>query len=265
MPDRTPPTEDGGPALARLYDLDVAVDPGDLDLYLALASRAAGPVMELAVGSGRIAVPLAAAGHDVTGLDLDTAMLDRAAARAATAGPAVASRLHLVRGDLLSPPTALGGSFALVILALNSILLLPDLRAQRRAIEVMARLLRPGGIAVVDAWQPLPEDLARFDGRLSLEWLRRDPETGRDVTKVAAAWYDAARRNVTLTTLFDAAAPGEPTVRHTRTDALHLLAADELAAAVEDAGLSIETLAGDVDLGPLDPGSGRAIVVARRD
>ena len=49
-------------ALARLYDLDLADDPGDLDLYLALADRADGPILELCVGTGRLAIPLAEAG-----------------------------------------------------------------------------------------------------------------------------------------------------------------------------------------------------------
>ena len=72
-------------ALARFYDLDLTADPGDLDLYLALAGRTGGPILELAVGSGRLAVPLAEAGYDVTGVDLDPAMLARA--RDARAAP----------------------------------------------------------------------------------------------------------------------------------------------------------------------------------
>ena len=73
-------------ALARLYDLDLSEDPGDLDLYLALAGRTGGPILELAVGSGRLAVPLAADGHEVTGVDLDPAMLARARRAADAAG-----------------------------------------------------------------------------------------------------------------------------------------------------------------------------------
>ena len=49
-------------ALARLYDQDLADDPGDLELYFALARRTGGPILELAVGTGRLAVPIAAAG-----------------------------------------------------------------------------------------------------------------------------------------------------------------------------------------------------------
>jgi SAM-dependent methyltransferase len=251
-------------ALARLYDLDLSVDPGDLDLYLALAARSEGPIVELAAGTGRLAVPLAGAGHRVTGIDLDPSMLARARARAAAAGQGTAERIRLVEGDLFAPRPDEAGTYGLAILALNSILLLGGPREQRRAIGVLADLLAPGGIAVVDAWQPLAEDLVRFDGRLSLEWLRHDAESGRDVVKLAAAWYDGATRAVTLTTIFDEAGPGEPPSRWTRVDAMRLISADELRAGAEDAGLVVEVVAGDYDLAPLSPGDERAILVARR-
>ncbi len=73
-------------ALARLYDLDLQDDPGDLDLYLALGDRADGRILELAAGSGRLAVPLALAGHPVTAVDIDRAMLDRGRAHATATG-----------------------------------------------------------------------------------------------------------------------------------------------------------------------------------
>ncbi|MCI0581627.1 MAG: class I SAM-dependent methyltransferase [Chloroflexi bacterium] len=255
---------DAPAALARLYDLDLGVEPGDLDLYRALAARTAQPVVELATGTGRIAVPLAAAGHRVTGVDIDPAMLARARVFAAGAGEGTAERLRLVEADLFAPRPREAGTYGLAILALNSILLLGGPREQRRAIDVLAGLLAPGGIAVVDAWQPLAEDLVRFDGRLSLEWLRRDPATGADVLKLATAWYDGAARTVTLTTIFDEAAPGATPVRWTRVDALHLISADELRAHAEDAGLVVEVMAGDYELTPLGPGDDRAILVARR-
>src|SRR6267378_3615501 len=88
-------------AFARLYDLDLADDPGDLDLYLALAGRTGGPVLELGAGTGRLAVPLAAAGHRVTAVDIDAAMLDRARHRARDEGPAVVGRVEFVEADLL--------------------------------------------------------------------------------------------------------------------------------------------------------------------
>src|SRR5258706_8563800 len=116
-------------ALARLYDLDLSEDPGDLELYLALASRTGGPIVELAVGTGRVAVPLAAAGHVVVGIDADPAMLDRARARADDAGGGTGGRLNLVREDMvrvtrraLCPDVA--ARARLPILAPDSLLLL---------------------------------------------------------------------------------------------------------------------------------------------
>ena len=76
------------------------------DLLLALAARAGGPVLELAVGSGRLTVPLAADGDDVTGVDLDPAMLARARAGRERRGPAVARRVRLVEGDARTDPAA---------------------------------------------------------------------------------------------------------------------------------------------------------------
>jgi ubiquinone/menaquinone biosynthesis C-methylase UbiE len=255
-------------AIARLYALDLAEDPGDVQLYRALARRTGGQIVELAVGSGRLAVPLAEDGHEVVGVDIDRAMLDRARARLRQAGPEVEARVRLVEADLLDcdriDEVAGGGPYRLAILGLNSILILATVRQQRAALATMARLLAPGGVAVLDAWQPSPADLAAFDGRISLEWLRTDPETGHEVTKHMAAWYEHLHRLVTLTTTFEAGPPGEPPARWIRQDALRFVSPDELVGFAEAAGLEVEQLAGDHQLGPLEPGSDRAVLVARK-
>lgn len=253
-------------ALARLYDLDLIEDPGDLGLYMALARRTGGPILELAVGSGRIAVPLAADGHVVVGIDLDPAMLARADARAR--GTGLGERLTLIKGDLTDaarlPEVLERGPYQLACIALNSILLLATAQRQRATLRALADVLAPGGVAVVDVWQPTPADLVGFDGRLSLEWLRADASTGRDVTKTLAAWYDSSSRLVTLTTVFEEGEPGTAPLRWTRQEALRLITADELTGWAIDAGLEIEQVAGDHDLGPLESGSDRVILVARK-
>ena len=249
-------------ALARLYDLDLVDDPGDLDLYLALADRAGGPILELAAGSGRLVVPLAGAGHTVTGVDRDRAMLDRARARARAAGAEVADRLTLIEADLVGLTLPSAGGYGLAFIALNSLLVLPGRAAQRTAVRALADHLAPGGLAVVDVWIPDAEDLGRFDGRISLEWPRLDPETGAIVTKVASAQHDAASATVTLTTIFEEGGQGTPPVRWVRRDRLRLVSADELRGFAEDAGLAVEVIAGDYGLGPIGPGSERAILIA---
>jgi SAM-dependent methyltransferase len=249
-------------ALARLYDLDLVDDPGDLDLYLALADRSDGPILELAVGTGRLAVPLAEAGHVVTGVDLDRAMLDRARERAKASG--AAERLDLIEADLVDLRLPTAGEFGLAYIALNSLLVLPTRAAQRAALRTLADHLAPGGIAAVDVWIPDADDLARFDGRISLEWPRLDPETGAIVTKAASAAHDASAATVTLTTIFEEGGQGEPARRWVRRDRLRLISADELRGFAEDAGLVVEALAGDYGLGPMGPGSDRAVLIAVR-
>jgi SAM-dependent methyltransferase len=251
-------------ALARLYDLDLVEDPGDLDLYLALAGRTGDPILELAAGTGRLAIPLAEAGHRVTAVDLDPAMLERARGAADRAGHAAASRLELVEADLLGLDLAAAGTYRLAFIGLNSLFLLATRDGQREAMRTLARHLAPGGLAAVDVWLPDPDDLARFDGRLIFEYLRVDPDTVHEVTKVATARYDATTAVVDLTSIYGEGRPGEPAARWIRRDTLRLIGADELRAHAEEAGLIVETMAGSYDMEPLRPGSERAILVARR-
>jgi SAM-dependent methyltransferase len=274
-------TRDGGTdptvarALARFYDEDLAEDPGDLDLYLASARRTGGPILELAVGTGRLAVPLARAGFAVTGVDRDPAMLERARERATLAslpprsgtgsrGAQDRASLELVEGDIVGLDLRAAGSFRLAYLALGSLLLLPSRAAQRAAFEAMFHHLGPGGLAVVDVWLPDADDLARYDGRLGLEATRVDPQTGRVVTKLSSAQHDPASQVVTLTTIYEEGRQGDPVVRWLRTDRLRLVSADEVVGLAEGAGLDVEQVAGGYDLQPIGPGSDRVVLVAVR-
>lgn len=255
--------ETAAEAFARLYDGDLqAEDPGDIDLYLALAERTGDPVLELAAGSGRIAIPLASAGHRVTAVDIDPAMLARA--RASAGRVRAGAELEIVESDLLDLRLPGAGTYRLAILGLNSLFLLATRERQARAIAVMAEHLVTDGLAVVDIWLPSAGDLARYDGRLLLDGVRIDPATGRQVTKSWAASHDAATQAVLLTTIYDEGLPGEAPVRWIRRDPMRLVTADELRAFADAAGLIVETLAGDYDLEPLGPGSERAVLVARR-
>ncbi len=258
-----PPDPATAAALARLYDLDLREDPGDIDLYRALADRAEGPILELGVGSGRVAVPLARAGYTVTGVDQDAAMLARARARA-TEGGVSGERLVLHEADLVDVRLPDAGRYAFAFLALNSLMVLADRDAQRAALRTLAAHLAPGGIAAVDVWLPDADDLGRYDGRVILEWIRPDPTTGTLITKTGSAVHDAATGTIVLTSMFDEARQGAPPTRWIRQDRLRLVSADELSEFAGTAGLRVELLADGYDLGDFGPGAERAVLVAER-
>ena len=253
--------------LAALYDLDLRDDPGDLDLYRALADREAGPVLELGVGTGRVAVPLAVAGHTVTGVDDDDAMLARAAARwervvAASSRAARGGTLELVHADLLA--VGLGARFAFAFLALNSLFLMGTYERQVAAVRALARHLRPGGLALVDVWLPSADELAAYDGRLALEWLRPEDDGVHQVAKLGSARLDTSAATVALATFFDRwPTSGGAVERTSRTDELRLVTAAELTAMAQAAGLTVELLAGDYRMEPFGPGAERVLLLGR--
>jgi len=107
------------------------------------------------------------AGNQVTAVDLDPAMLDRARAFAAREGVGE-DLLGFVEADLLDLRLPDAGRFGLAFIGLNSLMILPSRDAQRRALRILADHLAPGGVAVVDVWLPDADDLARFDGRVVL-------------------------------------------------------------------------------------------------
>lgn len=250
-----------GELLARYYDLDLGDDQPDVDLYLALAEAAQGPVLELAAGSGRVAVPLARAGHAVTAVDHDAQMLARARGRwqAGAAGDRRGT-LEFIEGDITN--LSLERRFGLVILALNTLLMMPDRDAQLAALRTIAGHLLPTGRAAIDVWLPAPADLAIYDGRLNLDWLRRDPQTGALVAKLTCGDFDPATASARVLTFFDSwPEPTGALTRISREDHFRLLSADELLAMLGSVGLHAEVSGGDYALTPFGTGSERLVVV----
>jgi SAM-dependent methyltransferase len=112
----------------------------DVPFYVELARRADGPVVELAVGNGRVAIPVAqATGRRVTGIDTSPAMLAQARANAAAAGV----ELDLHEGDMRE--LALAEPAALVYCPFRALLHLPTWADRRRTFERVAASLLPGG------------------------------------------------------------------------------------------------------------------------
>ena len=127
-------------AFAHHYEQWSAYMNADIPFYVELARRAAGPLVELAVGNGRVAIPVAqATDQPVIGIDTSPAMLEQARDNAAEAG----IELDLREGDMRD--LALEVPAALIYCPFRSLLHLPTWADRRRTFEHVAASLQPGG------------------------------------------------------------------------------------------------------------------------
>jgi SAM-dependent methyltransferase len=146
-------------AFASRYDQWSADMTADVAFYVNLARAVDGPLVELAIGNGRVAIPVAlATGQRVTGIDSSPAMLEQARARAADAG--VELDLHL--GDMRD--LALGEPAALIYCPFRALLHLQTWADRRRTFERVAASLRPGGRFAWNAFAFDHQIAARLDG-----------------------------------------------------------------------------------------------------
>lgn len=105
-----------------------------------------GPVLELGIGTGRLALPLSELGLEVHGIDGSPEMV------AKLQGKEGGDRIPVVVGNFAD--AVAGSGFALVVLAVNTIFALPDQQAQVECFRNAARHLAPAGRFVVEAWVP---------------------------------------------------------------------------------------------------------------
>ena len=154
-------------AIARLYDPWSRSVVEDVAFYVEEAVRAGGPVVELGVGTGRIAIPTALAGVQVIGVDSSAGMLAVCAERGREAG--VDGRLDLRLGDLRRPPVA--ERVPLVTCPFRAYLHLASDEERLEALDAAHELLEPDGRLVFDVFTPSPDDIEETHGR----WIEREP------------------------------------------------------------------------------------------
>jgi SAM-dependent methyltransferase len=212
-------------AIAELYDPWSASVVEDVAFYLEEARRSGGPVVELGVGTGRIAVPLGADGTRVIGVDSSRAMLEVCARRAALAGVTLDLRV----GDLREPPVT--ERVPLVICPFRSLLHMHTDEDRLGVLGAAYDLLLPGGRFVFDVFTPDADDIAQTQGR----WLEREPGIFEH-----AVWDESAR-TLTLTVRGD---------ERETTMALAWLSPDEWRGLLEQAGFEIEACYGWFDRTP---------------
>ncbi len=188
---------------APFYDLEYGDYDLDLDFFAAAAAEAApqsggaARVVELACGSGRVALALAAAGHLCTGVDAAPAMLRLAQTHAAARD----LRVWLVQARMEALPPDLG-LFDLALCALNSFAYLPTQADQIAALSGVRRLLVPGGRLLLDLSPVEPDGPFPANGELIHQATWPQPGGGRILKFVSGQW-DAAEQQQHVHWIYD--------------------------------------------------------------
>jgi len=227
--------------IARIYNPWSRSVTEDIGFYVDRALAVGGPVVELAVGTGRIAIPIAQAGIEVIGVDASPGML--AVAREAAAAACVEHLLDLRVGDLADPPVS--ERVPLIVCPFRTLLHMPSEAEKLRALRAARELLEPNGSFVFDVFAPNRDDIDETHGR----WLEREPGI-----EELAVWDEDAR---TLS-LSVRSADAEATFH------LHWLSAPEWLRLLDQAGFDVEELYGWFDLRPFDGGEDMVFVCRRR-
>ncbi len=248
------------PLLPELFDLDCGDFAADVPLYESFARAADGPILELGVGTGRVAIALAEAGYDVWGIDHSSAMLERATSKAERAG---AERLRLIEGDMRT--FELNQTFALVYAGLGAFHHVLSSDEQTACLRRVSGHLSPGGLFVCDL-RPIFHDAweAGDSAPLVHDWTRILPSTGETVTKTRAIRSDAARQIRHQTNFYDLVDANGAVRRIVEEVDLRFTTRYEMEGLLRATNLELDQVYGDYDLAPFDEASEYMITVARK-
>jgi SAM-dependent methyltransferase len=227
--------------LGPLYDRWCAGVDHDIAFYLLTCEGAAGPIVELGAGSGRIAVELARHGHRVIALDASPAMLAQARRRAQRLG--VDELLETIVGDLRDPPPL--SQTDRVIAPFRTFMHLSGDAERLAALRAAASLLTDDGRFVFDVFEPSSADIRATHDR----WIPR-----REGISEHPLW-DTAERRLELGVRL----PGRVVPM-----TLEWRSADEWRALCEQAGLTVISAEWGFGGEPLDGRQGDQVYICRR-
>jgi ubiquinone/menaquinone biosynthesis C-methylase UbiE len=223
-------------AFAPVYDDWSAGMTEDVQFYVELARETQGPLVELAVGNGRVAIPVARdTGRHVLGIDASQAMLDQARAKADAAG----ADLELRQGDMRE--LELDEPAGMIYSPFRSLLHLPTWADRRRVFERVYASLRPGGRFAWNAFVFDPRIAVRVDG----EWQEQNGVRHR---------IDQAKHDNRLDITLESG------------DAISLwwLNRSEWDGLIEVAGFEVEALYGGFERQPFDENAAEFVWVVRK-
>lgn len=241
----------------RHYDVLNRHIVADIPFYVEEARRAAGPVLELACGTGRLTIPVAQSGVEIVGLDQSPSMMAHLRTKATHAGV----EIPLVEADCRA--FDLGRKFALIFIGFNSMQHLHDFASLAALFSNVRRHLSPGGRFIFDVFNPSIAILMRGAER-TREREYEDPDGGGRITMEQTLVYDDATQVSHVRWFFSRNDPNGDE-KDFRIEDLHLRCffPQELGLLVHSQGFAIEEKYGNFERKPFASGDMKQVVVCR--
>ena len=243
---------------ARYYDVWYEDFTEDIAFYQKLAEEEGGPILECMCGTGRIMIPLADAGFEITGVDKSSAMLDILSAKLDLIGGRVERNIDIIQGDIRTFATP--KRFKLAIIPFNSFLHLLTTEDQKAALKNIWNHLERDGLLAISVFNPKldrPEELLRHRGT-------KVTSKGEIISKFEAQTFNLAERTSTAHYFYDISRQDKEFRRVTTTMTLRLAFHKEIVEMLEDAGFEVNATYGDYDFSPFRKSSERMTFVARK-
>ncbi|MFQ5648400.1 MAG: class I SAM-dependent methyltransferase [bacterium] len=234
------------------YDNQHAHLTADIAFYVEQAQQFGQPVLELACGTGRITIPIARQGLEISGIDLSETMLARAKDKTGEAYPVT---WH--HGDMRT--FDLGRKFNLIFLPFNSVAHLYDLQSIQACFASVRNHLADNGRFILDFFNPDLTILTRVDEAPRLVSKYPDPDSGNTVVITETHRYDKATQ---INHIIWRRTIGDKTL--TEELNMRIFYPQELEALLLYNGLIIEDKYGDFDKSPFTSASPKQICVCRR-
>lgn len=244
----------------QYYDQAYRLRRHDVRFYTDLALKSGGPVLELGVGTGRVALAIAKAGIEIVGVDPMEPMLSRARKRIESLPRAVRERIELRKGTL--ERLRLRRKFPLVIAPFNVWMHLYTRREIERGFATVRHHLEARGRFAFDVLLPDPVSLARDPSKRYRGGEVPHPRDGDRYRYSEYFRYDPLSQIETV--LMDFEHPGDADRSFCTPLTQRQFFPAELEALLHYNGFAVQSHTGDFDGGPISAATESQVIVARR-
>ncbi len=236
----------------RHYHNRYQVIKEDIPFWIRRVKEFGEPVLELAVGTGRVSIPLAKEGFQVTGIDVSDSMMTEGRRRASEAG----AEVEWVEGDIRN--FQLGKKFNTIIFPLNTVCHFLDLRDLEACLSCVKEHLAQKGRFIVDAIVPSAERLARDPDERFFNSEYPDPDGGGIVKVYESNRYDPASQINHVKFYYQIPGRSEEIVEELN---MRMYFPEELDALLKYNGFGVDAKYGDYDDAPFGPVSPKQMIV----